>query len=162
MGVSQQTQGRLQAIISFPGIFTPMYAYLFNLKEGYHWIAAVVDIEDKMLICYDSLLNEASALCFQFCKNIAVLAQTVKYPTHDNRHFVQGQQGQHDDLLRALKHWLADLAPGDKQPGFIPIIADMQFRCRRNEHMCINVATHILMPCSYGAQEMHNSCACVL
>ena len=33
-----------------------------NVKEGYHWIAAVVDFPQKLLTCYDSLLKQASAI----------------------------------------------------------------------------------------------------
>jgi len=43
---------------------------------------------------------------------------------------VQGQQGQHDEILRSLKRWLTDLAIADEQPQLLPIIAEMEIRYR--------------------------------
>jgi len=43
---------------------------------------------------------------------------------------VQGQQGQHDEILRSLIRWLTDLAIADKQPHLLPIIAEMEIRYR--------------------------------
>ncbi|KAL0027768.1 hypothetical protein WJX77_003718 [Trebouxia sp. C0004] len=40
----------------------------------------------------------------------------------------QGQQGQHDEILKSLKRWLTDLAVADKQPQLLPIIAEMEIR----------------------------------
>ena len=37
-----------------------------------------------------------------------------------DRLLVQGQQGQHDDMLRSLKRRLTDLAVADKQPQLLP------------------------------------------
>ncbi|DBA87989.1 TPA: hypothetical protein ACH3X1_004972 [Trebouxia sp. C0004] len=42
----------------------------------------------------------------------------------------QGQQGQHDEILKSLKRWLTDLAVADKQPQLLPIIAEMEIRYR--------------------------------
>jgi len=70
---------------------------------------------------------------------------------------VQGQQGQHVNLLRSLKSWLTDLAIADKQPQLLPIIAEMEIRYR-NAGIVTGVYMHDTYTCGWSCLKTWMHC----
>ncbi len=70
---------------------------------------------------------------------------------------MQGQQGQHVNLLRSLKSWLTDLALADKQPQLLAIIAEMEIRYR-NAGIVTGVYMHDTYTCGWSCFKTWMHC----